>query len=226
MMQVNVLPWRQRRRQVRWQQTLYATAIALLFVVILLAAGGWLLHQRVNTLSAQQAVAASHLQALAQQLAERQVLIARHASLMQQAHQAQQQQVARRRHLRLLDDVEAAIPDGVWLTQWQEQPGEIRWHGLSARYDQVMAFTRALHKGREKVAVTLESVRQQPDGLLHFVLQATWKEREQDGSSTATNHRAVATPAALATDRRSLAAAFISHWHRLPGSAAARLAAG
>jgi Tfp pilus assembly protein PilN len=226
MMQVNVLPWRQRRRQARWRQVTHAVAGALLLAVIMLATGSWLLHKRVDALSAQQAEAFSHLQVLRQQLAQRQALVARHALLMQLAHEAQQRQAARHRHLRLLEEVEAAIPDGVWLTQWQEQPGYLRWQGLGVRYDRVMAFTRALHKGRERVAVTLESIRQQPDGLLHFVLQATWKVREQDDSSSATDHSGVAVPATPATDRRGLAAAFITHWHRLPGTAAARLAAG
>ncbi len=226
MMQVNLLPWRQRRRQVRWQQTIYATAAVLLLLVIMLASGGGWLHLRAVTLKARQAVTGAQLQALTHQLAQRQALMARHTLLLQQAHEAQQRHTARRRALRLLEEVEAAIPGGVWLTHWQEQPGSVRWQGLSARYDRVIAFTRALEQGRETAAVRLESVRQQPDGLLHFVLQATWKGREQDDSSSATESGAVATPAAQATDRRGLAAAFITHRPRLPGHVVARLAAG
>lgn len=226
MMQVNLLPWRQQRRQARWQQLMHITGAALLLLAVVMLAGWGLLHQRAAAWAARQAVAASQLQALQQQATQRQALVDRHASLIQQAHAARQRQQARRRHLRLLEEIEHAIPAGVWLTHWQEQAGAVHWQGLAYRYDRVLAFAAALRQGREAVAVTLENIRQQPDGLFHFGLQATWKVKEQDDLLSATDRGAVAAPAAPATGGRGLAAAFIAHWHRLPGTAAAQLAAG
>lgn len=177
MMRLNLLPWRERKRQAAIRQfkaSLVVSAFLALGVVITL---DYFARQRV-----QQQIAVNQLKetALAELGAQLQSL-----GETQAAFAAVRDQVAALSTLRadqgvlqsLFVDLERAIPDGVQLTGLKLEDGRLQIVGLAGSGALVAQLLRDLERSSVLVDLQLKQVRSLPDGdefLLVARVRASW----------------------------------------------------
>ncbi|WP_240775797.1 PilN domain-containing protein [Nissabacter sp. SGAir0207] len=217
-MQVNLLPWRQRQRQVALRRMAAAGMAAALACLIAMLVAWQALHQQTRHALERQEAAASQLRQLTAHYTARQALVTAFRQQAESARRAALQRQAGRRYVRLLQELETMLPPDVWLVVWQEQGDALRWQGRSRHYEPVMQFVAALRQSHEVHEVRVLAVHQQPDGLLHFDLQATWRPENVPFSS---HPDGVARPVAPAAGAHPLPASNAINEHRGPGRAVA-----
>lgn len=172
MLQINLLPWRQLRRQrrSRYWLWLFTCVPAVVFTgAVCLAV---VMTQETTLLQ-------RHLSALnsgVQQLSRQQIQVAATLSqvnVLRAERLLNRQRVEKSRYyLRLLGLLAAQIPGEVWLTELTEHQGLLTLKGEGHFYHDILAFSETLSTSGLLDEVSLSDVQQQPDLLLNFSVKA------------------------------------------------------
>ncbi|EKT4468032.1 PilN domain-containing protein [Pseudomonas putida] len=174
---LNLLPWREHRREAAVRRFKATLVVCLLFAL----GGVMLLDQRARQRLQQQALAATARQAALQPVEQ---ALARIEALREQrlSIEGQTRALARLRSgqgafVTMLLELERVIPDGLHLSELQLKDDEVRLLGLTASPAVLAQFMRDLTQASVLQGLELKRLRNLPAGdefLLVARLSATW----------------------------------------------------
>lgn len=179
MLQVNLLPWREKRRQQRQRYWLLRCALGILLSLLLLGSLGVYLHHVQENYGAQRDRWQRHAQSLGAEIARRQEALARHRQIAQRIEQQRQLTLRSERYLQLLQQLAWRVPARAWLTAMEVYENSVQLTGNSEEYAAIVALTQSLSGYVDLVNVSLAEVHQQPDRTLRFMVNANWLHKDE-----------------------------------------------
>ncbi|RWE51786.1 PilN domain-containing protein, partial [Mesorhizobium sp.] len=144
MVAVNLLPWRQRRRQQQRRQSLMVMSLMLAALLLAVMQQTWRIHQARQQVAEAGRVKQQALATLAEELARQKQLLAQLAVVQkQQAKQRQQVAQLAAWHQFWLD-LPALLPDTAWLTRLEKRDNRLTLEGLAQDMASVRQFRQQL----------------------------------------------------------------------------------
>ncbi|MFQ0828869.1 PilN domain-containing protein [Serratia fonticola] len=178
MYQVNLLPWRLRRQRQRYTFWLRCFVAQLLLVLATLTAAYFLLfYQQARQHSILQGLTQQHTE-LAGRIQQTQQKMAELARLAAESTRYQHNRARNLRYLSLLQQLSVALPDTLWLTDFEENARGILLRGQGGAYGEIVTFERRLAALPLLQGCRLVEVTQRKEGGLAFTVTARWG---QDG---------------------------------------------
>lgn len=178
MYQVNLLPWRirqQRRRYAFWLRFFCGQLVIALATLFLIS--NLLSYQQGQQHRVLQQLTQQHLE-LTERLQQTQQRVAELARQVAIEVRYQRNGAHNRRYLSLLQQLSRALPEGVWLTAFEEDAQGISLRGLGGHYVAITALEQRLAAFPQLQDSRLAEVLRRKEGELVFILTARWG---QDG---------------------------------------------
>lgn len=183
MLQVNLLPWRERRRQKRQRYWLLCGVLALLFSLLLLSSLGFYLHRVQLKYGAERDQWQRHAHALAVETERRKLAMEKRQQLEQYIEQQRQWALRSGRYLQLLQQLAWRVPAKAWLTGLEEHEKGLLFTGQSEEYAAIVTLTHSLGRYVDLMNVSLAEVHQQPDRTLRFMVNANWLNKDENSEN-------------------------------------------
>ncbi|WP_114193030.1 PilN domain-containing protein [Edaphovirga cremea] len=183
MLQVNLLPWREKRQQKRQRYWLLCGALALLFSLLLLSSLGFYLHRVQLKYGAERDRWQRHAHALAVETERRKLAMEKRQQLEQRIEQQHQWALRSGRYLQLLQQLAWRVPAKAWLTGLEEHEKGLLFTGQSEEYAAIVTLTHSLSRYVDLMNVSLSEVHQQPDRTLRFMVNANWLNKDENSEN-------------------------------------------
>lgn len=194
MAHINLLPWRQERRQEQQRQLLTITGLSAILMVLVVLAMHLEISRQISTQNSRNNYLKSQIASVEKQLTEISNLEKAKKSLLDRMKIIQRLQENRPEIVHLFDEIARQIPDGVHLTSVKQQNKELTLEGIAQSNARVSAFMRNIDSsgwlGNPKLTVikAKDSKNVNTDSSRAFVLQAQQMNKlAQDDSKTKTN---------------------------------------
>jgi len=163
MAQINLLPWREERRQNLKKEFLISVALVLLLGAGLVLLGDRIVNGQIDTQTARNEYLAENIKELDKQVAEIRDLQKRRNQLLDRMKVIQELQGNRPIIVRVLDQLVRTVPDGVFYTSLATKDKQISISGVAESNNRVSSLMRRLDASDWLANSILYKVQAQPD---------------------------------------------------------------
>jgi type IV pilus assembly protein PilN len=162
MAQINLLPWREERRQVLKKEFLAALALVLALGGGILLATDRVVNGQIDEQNARNAYLTENIKQLDKQLAEINDLQKRRNQLLDRMKVIQELQGNRPIIVRVLDQLVRTVPDGVFYTSLTTKEKRISINGTAESNNRVSSLMRRLDSSDWLAEPSLDNVKAAP----------------------------------------------------------------
>ena len=163
MAQINLLPWREERRQKLKKDFLVTVGLVLALGVGLVALGDRIVNGQIQNQNARNQYLADNIKVLDEQVAEIRELQKKRNQLLDRMRVIQELQGNRPIIVRVLDQLVRTVPDGVFYTSVQTSDKTINIKGVAESNNRVSSLMRRLDASDWLANPTLDAVRAAPE---------------------------------------------------------------
>lgn len=163
MAQINLLPWREERRQNLKKEFLVSVALVLVLGAGLVLLADRVVNSQIDTQTARNEYLAGNIKELDKQVAEIRDLQKRRNQLLDRMKVIQQLQGNRPIIVRVLDQLVRTVPDGVFYTKLATQDKKISISGVAESNNRVSSLMRRLDASDWLASSVLSKVQAYPD---------------------------------------------------------------
>jgi len=163
MAQINLLPWREERRQTLKKEFLASVALVLVFGAGLVLLADRVVNSQIDTQTARNEYLAENIKELDKQVAEIRDLQKRRNQLLDRMKVIQELQGNRPIIVRVLDQLVRTVPDGVFYTKLATKGKQISISGVAESNNRVSSLMRRLDASDWLSGSILYKVQAQPD---------------------------------------------------------------
>lgn len=179
MYQINMLPWRGRRqrRRARLLAAMLAMELALAFGAIGLMATRWreeqlALGQQLAALANQEQRWQSRLQAQRRQFDQRE-------RLLEVTRRRQQVKCDNQYYQRLVQQLAALLPPGLWLKSLRQREGRLQITGCGRDYQDIVEIDKRMSRPPFTLRPHWREIARLDNGVFFFRLQTPWPVRQE-----------------------------------------------
>jgi type IV pilus assembly protein PilN len=169
MAQINLLPWREERRQELKKQFLVTVGLVLALAAGLVLLADRIVNNQIENQMARNDYLADNIKILDKEVAEIKDLQKRRNQLLDRMKVIQELQGNRPIIVRVLDQLVRTVPDGVFYTKLTTKAGKISINGVAESNNRVSSLMRRLNASDWLADPTLDKVKAAPE----FGSQAT-----------------------------------------------------
>ncbi len=162
MAQINLLPWREERRQELKKRFLTTVALVALFGVVLVVLADRVVNGQIDEQKARNQYLTENIKQLDKELAEIRELQKRRNQLIDRMRVIQELQGNRPIIVRVLDQLVRTIPDGVFYTSLSTKDKKISISGIAESNNRVSSLMRRLEASDWLASPTLDKVKAAP----------------------------------------------------------------
>ncbi|KAA3642624.1 MAG: fimbrial protein [Proteobacteria bacterium] len=159
MVKINLLPWREERRQQLTQEFYIMLGISAGVALLLFALAYYFYNQSLEFQNKRNAFLTSEIQKLDAQIAEIKELESKKAGLIARQQVIEELQASRTQMVHLFDELVKTIPNGVFLEKITQQGKIISVEGYSQSHSRVSDYMRRLDKSEWFTGVDLDYIR-------------------------------------------------------------------
>jgi len=163
MAQINLLPWREERRQELKKEFLVTVGLVLALAVGLLLLGDRIVDGQIQHQNARNQYLKDNIKVLDEQVAEIRELQKKRNQLLDRMRVIQELQGNRPIIVRVLDQLVRTVPDGVFYTNLQTKGKTISIRGIAESNNRVSSLMRRLDASEWLANPNLDSVRAAPE---------------------------------------------------------------
>lgn len=162
MAQINLLPWRDERRQELKKEFLTVIAFVLAFGVALVLLGDRIVNSQIDEQKARNKYLTEHIAILDKQVAEIRDIQKKRNQLLDRMKVIQELQGNRPIIVRILDQLVRTVPDGVFYTRLLTRDKAITISGIAESNNRVSSLMRRLDASDWLADPNLDAVRAAP----------------------------------------------------------------
>jgi type IV pilus assembly protein PilN len=162
MAKINLLPWRDARREERKKQYLTALALVVVFAASLLLLGDRIVNGQIETQRARNNYLTQNIRELDKQVEEIKDLQKRRNQLIDRMRVIQQLQGNRPIIVRVMDQLVRTVPDGVFYTTVSSRQQQLSIQGVAESNNRVSSLMRRLDASDWLKDPNLDAVRAAP----------------------------------------------------------------
>jgi len=186
MAQINLLPWREARRQQLKKEFLTVLGLIVALAVMLVVLGNQMVSGQIENQVARNQYLKTHIEELDKQVAKIRDLQRKRNQLVDRMRVIQELQGNRPVIVRILDQLVRSVPDGVFYTNVEARGTTITINGIAESNNRVSSLMRRLDASAWFTDPNLDAVRAAPeygDQATTFNLTVTVQlpESEEDG---------------------------------------------
>ena len=148
MVKINLLPWREERRQQLNKEFLLILAGGALLAVLSVALVMWLYNQSIDFQNKRNAYLKTEIAKLDKDIAEIKELESKKAKLLSRKEVIEELQGKRTQMVHLFDELVKTIPNGVFLESVKQQGNRLTLEGYAQSHSRVSAYLRAIEKSK------------------------------------------------------------------------------
>ncbi len=163
MAHINLLPWREERRQELKKEFLVTVGLVLLLAVGLVVLGDRIVNGQIENQNARNQYLADNIKILDEQVAEIRELEKKRNQLLDRMRVIQELQGNRPIIVRVLDQLVRTVPDGVFYTNLQTKDKTISIRGVAESNNRVASLMRRLKASDWLANPNLDAVRAAPE---------------------------------------------------------------
>ncbi len=163
MAQINLLPWREERRQELKKDFLITVGLVLALGVGLVLLGDRVVNGQIQHQNARNQYLSDNIKILDEQVAEIRELQKKRNQLLDRMRVIQELQGNRPIIVRVLDQLVRTVPDGVFYTNLQTKDKTISIRGVAESNNRVSSLMRRLDASDWLASPNLDSVRTAPE---------------------------------------------------------------
>ncbi len=163
MAQINLLPWREERRQELKKEFLVTTALVIALAVGLVLLGDRLVNGQIQHQIARNQYLTDNIKILDEQVAEIRELQKKRNQLLDRMRVIQELQGNRPIIVRVLDQLVRTVPDGVFYTNLQTKNKTITIKGVAESNNRVSSLMRRLDASEWLANPNLDAVKAAPE---------------------------------------------------------------
>jgi type IV pilus assembly protein PilN len=162
MAQINLLPWRDERRQELKKEFFAMIGFVLIFAVAMVFLGDRVVNGQIDQQNARNRYLSEHISILDKQLAEIRDIQKRRNQLLDRMRVIQELQGNRPIIVRILDQLVRTVPDGVFYTNLTTKNKVISIRGIAESNNRVSSLMRRLDASDWLADPNLDAVRSAP----------------------------------------------------------------
>ncbi len=159
MAQINLLPWREERRQERKREFLVILAMVAVLGAALVFLADRMVNSQIDYQNSRNNYLNSHIQELNKQVAEIKELQKRRNQLIERMRVIQELQGTRPVIVRILDQIVRTVPDGVFYTHLKNTNRKISINGIAESNNRVSSLMRRLDASDWLASPNLDKVK-------------------------------------------------------------------
>jgi len=144
MVKINLLPWRDERRQQLTKEFYYMLAAAALLAGGIVFAGNYYFDKSIEIQNKRNQYLQSEITKLDEQIAEIKELEKKKSDLLARKEVIEELQASRTQMVHMFDEMVKTIPSGVFLEKITQQGNRISMEGYAQSYSRVSAYMRRL----------------------------------------------------------------------------------
>jgi len=163
MAHINLLPWREERRQELKKEFLVTVGLVLLLALGLVVLGDRIVNGQIENQNARNQYLADNIKILDEQVAEIRELEKKRNQLLDRMRVIQELQGNRPIIVRVLDQLVRTVPDGVFYTNLQTKDKTISIRGVAESNNRVSSLMRRLAASDWLANPNLDAVRAAPE---------------------------------------------------------------
>lgn len=163
MAQINLLPWRDERRQELKKEFLSVIAFVVALAVGLILLGDRVVNSQIDSQTARNKYLSEHIEVLNKQVAEIRDIQKKRNQLLDRMRVIQELQGNRPVIVRILDQLVRTVPDGVFYTNLQNHNRVITLKGIAESNNRVSSLMRRLDASDWLADPNLDAVRAAPE---------------------------------------------------------------
>jgi type IV pilus assembly protein PilN len=163
MAHINLLPWREERRQELKKEFLITVGLVLLLALGLVVLGDRIVNGQIENQNARNQYLADNIKILDEQVAEIRELEKKRNQLLDRMRVIQELQGNRPIIVRVLDQLVRTVPDGVFYTNLQTKDKTISIRGVAESNNRVSSLMRRLAASDWLANPNLDAVRAAPE---------------------------------------------------------------
>ena len=163
MAQINLLPWREERRQIQKKEFLATVALVLAFAAGLVLLGDRIVNSQIENQAARNLYLTENIKELDKAVAEIRDLQKRRNQLLDRMKVIQELQGNRPIIVRVLDQLVRTVPDGVFYTSLTTKDKRITINGIAESNNRVSSLMRRLEASDWLASPTLDKVHAAPE---------------------------------------------------------------
>jgi type IV pilus assembly protein PilN len=162
MAQINLLPWREERRQERKREFLIILGVVALLGAGLVMLGDRIVNGQIDYQNARNSYLTTHIKELEKKVAEIRDLQKRRNQLIDRMRVIQELQGNRPIIVRVMDQLVRTLPDGVFYTKISSKGPKISIEGVAESNNRVSSLMRSLDASDWLAGPNLDKVRAAP----------------------------------------------------------------
>jgi|SRR5690554_312670 len=159
MVKINLLPWREERRQQLTKEFYIMLGISAAAALLIFALAFYFYNQSIQFQNNRNAYLTTEIQKLDAQIAEIKELEERKAGLIARQQVIEELQASRTQMVHLFDELVKTIPNGVFLEKITQQADRISLEGYSQSHSRVSDYMRRLDKSEWFTGVDLDYIK-------------------------------------------------------------------
>lgn len=187
MPRINLLPWREERRQERQQQFLTAVIVSLVVAIALFYAALMYADGLIDEQNQRNAFLKKEIALMDTKIAEISTLEAERTRLLARMNVIQELQTSRPKVVKVLDALVRTLPDGIHLEKLTRTGDSLILDGVAQSNARVSVFMRQLDNNPELTESTLSVIQRtstKDDAIMKFSLSiGESKVTKEDGES-------------------------------------------
>lgn len=185
MPRINLLPWREERRQERQQQFLTAVIVSLVVAIALFYAALLYADGLIEEQNQRNAYLKKEIALMDTKIAEISTLEAERSRLLARMNVIQELQTSRPKVVKVLDALVRTLPDGIHLEKLTRTGDSLTLDGVAQSNARVSVFMRQLDSNPELTESTLSVIQRtstKDDAIMKFSLSiGESKVKKEDG---------------------------------------------
>lgn len=163
MANINLLPWREERRQELKKEFLAVLAVAVAVAALLLILANWVVNGAIDHQEARNSYLQTHINELNRQVAEIRELDTKRRELLDRMKIIQDLQGTRPLIVRVFDELTRTLPDGVFYQGLTRADKKLEFSGVAESNTRVSSLMRQLDRSEWFENPNLTSVLAAPD---------------------------------------------------------------
>jgi type IV pilus assembly protein PilN len=187
MPRINLLPWREERRQERQQQFLTAVIVSLVVAIALFSGALLYADSLIDEQSQRNAYLKKEIALMDTKIAEISTIEAERTRLLARMNVIQELQTSRPKVVKVLDALVRTLPDGIHLEKLTRQGDSLILDGVAQSNARVSVFMQQLDSNPELTESTLSVIQRtstKDDAIMKFSLSiGESKVKKEDGES-------------------------------------------
>ncbi len=144
MVRINLLPWREERRQQLTNEFYVMLGVGLVLGLLLVLGGYWVYDKSIDFQHKRNNYLKAEIAKLDNQIKEIETLESKRDNLLARKRVIEELQASRTQMVHLFDELVGTIPNGVFLEKIQQQGNNITLEGYAQSHSRVSAYMRNL----------------------------------------------------------------------------------